>query len=206
MALIKDVKSNEGTRHWRAKTLLFDIVTDGGYTFIDFYNKRVAEEVSWDYASMEAYATENGASCIPIYQALRGTTIEEMVKKNVDRFDGMIGEYNRNIVIKDGVKIAYANDPLNYCKYSQETDIRFIFDIALGSKGVYHTVIEIVDKSPVRRDKKEFCEKWGIDLITIKCDDVLNNQLVGRKFVADISRNEIDYDRLATDGEFEEVV
>jgi len=205
LAKIKDIKSREGGRHWRAKALLFDFITDDSCKFLGGTGLFDVSKVRWDYASMEAFAFNNDPNIpinyLPNFSTESYKSTEEYVKLTTklfhERYDDNKSEYNRNICIKDGNKEAFYNDPLNYCKYSRETDVRFIFDIALGRKGVYTTVIEIVDKAPVKRDKKVFCEKWGLDLITVKCDDVLKSNLIARHFKADIKINEINYEVLA---------
>lgn len=205
MAKIKNIKSREGGRHWRAKSLLFDFITDNDCKFIEGGKLFDLSKLNWDYASMEAFSFDDDPT-IPISYFPKidikeckneSDYIEQAYEIITNRFDKDKAEYNKNICIRDENKEAFYNDPLNYCKYSRETDVRFIFDIALGRKGMYTTVIEIVDKSPVKRDKKEFCDKWGIDLIIVKCDDVLRSNLIARHFKAEIKTNEIDYERLS---------
>lgn len=207
MVKIVDIKSQEGGRHWRSKSLLFDFVTDNDCKFIDGNMKYDISRTGWDYVSMEAFAFDND-NTIPVghvppklYNICKNHY--ELMDKDSNRYSQSIQEYNKNICLKGGEKVAYYNDPLNYCKYSEETDVRFIFDIALGRKGVYTAVIEVVNKSPVKRDKKDFFRKWGIDLITIRWEDVIKCNLPARNFRAEIEVNEINYGLIAKD--FEEV-
>src|SRR5690625_1083082 len=204
MAKIKNIKSREGGRHWRAKSLLFDFITDNDCKFIEGGKLFDLSKLNWDFASMEAFAFENDRT-IPVNYLPEFDGETEYFGQEYElisnRFDNRKSEYNKNICIKDGIKEAYYNDPLNYCKYSEETEVRFIFDIALGRKGEYTTVIEVVDKAPVKRDKKDFCDKWGIDLIIVKCGDVLRSNLIARHFKAEIKTNEIDYERLSKESE-----
>lgn len=103
----------------------------------------------------------------------------------MNRFSESKAKYNRNICIKTDKQEAYYSDPLNFCKYSKEFDVRFIFDIALGRKGVYSTVIEVVDTSPVKKDKIRFCEEQGIDMIIVKWEEVIKSRMTPRHFKAE---------------------
>lgn len=56
MAKLYEIKTKEGGRHWRAKTLLFDFITDNTCWFVSDKSSYNISDVGWDYACMEAFA------------------------------------------------------------------------------------------------------------------------------------------------------
>lgn len=195
MVKLSKLKSKEGSRHWRAKTLLYDFITDGRCKFVTNSDIIDINDYRWEYASMEAFVVNNdgdldhaqsvsGCSKCGLLDDIIGdqhseSSIEEALES---RFNSRKCEYNRSIVILDDDKVAFDNDPCNLCQFRDRLDVRFIFDIALYHEGAYNLAVEIVNTSPVKADKKEYCRKNGIDLIVVNYEDVLKSQLIGTHF------------------------
>ena len=52
----------------------------------------------------------------------------------------------------------------------------FVFDIGLGSNGVYHTAIELTHTHKIDKRKIQYCINNNIQLLEIKTLPVYNNQ------------------------------
>jgi hypothetical protein len=85
-------------------------------------------------------------------------------------------EFNKNIyiLVPENDITAFNSHPCNLCKYKNNIHIRFIFDIGLSHEGAYKTAIEIMNTSPVKKNKLDFCMKNDINLIEINANDILN--------------------------------
>ena len=198
MVMVKDIKSREGGRHWRTKQLLLNWINNGGCWFADTEGGKSlvisTNKMGWDYSCLEAFCLEDdttipygyappipiSADCADIYHEMYDQEICEYFKEMDNKMSSI-----REMPDGEG-KESFKDDPLNFCKYRQELEVRFIFDVALGREGHYEYVIEVVDKAPVKKDKKRFCYENGITLIEIQSDAVIKSKLIPRHFMAQI--------------------
>lgn len=110
--------------------------------------------------------------------------INDFINKNMEnRFFN--NDYNKNLIIKDDEKEYFKIHPCNFCRFKDENDVLFIFDIALhNNQKKLQYAIEVYNTSQVKPNKIKYCKKNFITLFEVNVKELLKNSLVeGEKYI-----------------------
>lgn len=192
MALISEMKNRESGKHWRAKQLLAEFIADGKCVITDGKHTIDFADVGWQYMILEGLTVNWEDDYVDAPYDGHCNYIcgeQDGVLFDTKKCANSTAEYNRNIMYKDGNRAVFQSDPCRMCIFKNKLDVRFSFDVVLRNKGTYKIAIEIVNTSPVKRDKKDYCEKNRITLIEIDWKSIIKGGQGGIFYAKEVTLN-----------------